>query len=290
MNRVMMLVLAAALVVTAPAAARAEIKSYTFAVKDGRTVEVYYCLPESVNGDTKVLFALHGANRDGKGYINLFRQLARSDSIAVITPEFTVEQFNVGRYQAIGIGGNIDAPENWTPKIIDAIFLDFRERFNLSAEKYIMQGFSAGGQFTHRAVMFSESEYLDYAIATGAGQYTFPDDQVNYNPGVKNVLHRHKELIHKNFGRRMYIAVGDRDNDPECHCLPRGEAFMRQGRHRLERALNFYQASRDYCEVNGLPFNWELVIMKNTGHAAGVSYVRGVIMEESGRAAGPGAK
>ncbi|MDR3000216.1 MAG: hypothetical protein LBU89_03035 [Fibromonadaceae bacterium] len=258
---------------------RVEANSYTFTIKDGRTVEVHYALPAKINNNTKILFALHGASRIT--FIEAFKFLAKTDNIVVIAPAFSEEQFSEGHYQEIGIDGNIDTPENWTSKIIDDIFLDFKKRYDLSNNKYILTGHSAGGQFAHRAVMFSESNYLDYAIASGAGQYTFPDYEVNYGLGIKN-LPIHKDLIHKNFGRRLYILVGDLDNDPDCHCLPRSELLERQGFHRLERAENFYQASKDYCEQNNLFFNWELIIMENTTHALIPSvpyYVRSIIRE-----------
>jgi hypothetical protein len=262
-----------------PLQTRVEAKSYTFTTKDNKTVEVHYALPAKINNNTKILFALHGAAR--MTFIEAFKFLAETDNIIVIAPAFSEEQFSEGQYQEIGIDGNIDTPENWTSKIIDDIFLDFKKRYDLANDKYILTGHSAGGQFTHRAVMFSESDYLDYAIASGAGQYTFPDYEINYSLGIKN-LPLYKDLIHKNFGRRLYILVGDLDNDPDCHCLPRSELLERQGLHRLERAENFYQASKDYCERNNLPFNWELIIMENATHAVIPSvpyYVRNIIRE-----------
>jgi hypothetical protein len=193
--------------------------------------------------------------------------LAETENIIVITPEFTEAQFTTAEYQRIGIVGNINTPEKWVPKIIDEMFLDFTRRFNLRIGKYIMYGHSAGSQFTHRALMFCESNYLDYAIAANAGTYTFPDEQINYYYGIRNLLPNHRNLINRNFGKRLYVLTGNMDNDPNASNLTRSADADRQGIHRHERALNFYEASRNYCTRNNIPFNWDLMIMDGVSHS-----------------------
>ena len=106
-----------------------------------------------------------------------------------------------------GISDNISTPENWTSKTIDDIFLNFNKQLNLTIDKYILFGHSAGAQFTHRALMFSESNYLDFAIAANAGTYTFPDLNTNYMNGMRNVFPFHKNLIHRNYGRGLYVLT-----------------------------------------------------------------------------------
>ena len=245
------------------------VNDYTFTARDGRTIKLFYSFPVNVTSDTQLLFVMHGVGRNAEGYINTYQYLPETENIIVIVPEFALEQFPSEDYQRIGISANINAPENWMPKIIDDIFLNFTRRFNLRISKYILFGHSAGAQFTHRSVMFSESNYMDYAIAANAGSYTFVNMQdVNFRWGVKDVLPRHRDLINRNFGRRLYILIGDKDNDPNAADFTRSATADRQGITRYERALNFYQVSRDYCTQNNLPFNWELIVMGGVAHSS----------------------
>ena len=161
---------------------------YTFTAKDGNTISVFYRLPAVINNNTRILIAMHGNERTTNAQLSTWTPLVESDNIILIAPEFTAEQFNSHKYQGIGIRDNISTPENWTSKTIDDIFLDFNRQLNLTIDKYILFGHSAGAQFTHRALMFSESNYLDFAIAANAGTYTFPDLYTNYMNGMRIVL------------------------------------------------------------------------------------------------------
>jgi hypothetical protein len=228
---------------------------------------VFYGIPENDISVSPVLFVMHGTSRDADRYAESFLYLTETENIIIIAPEFTREQFPNPEYQRIGIAGNINNPEKWTSKIIDDIYLDFCRRFDVPVGKYIMYGHSAGSQFTLRSLMFCESDYLDYAIAANAGTYTFPDDRYNYEYGIKNLIPQHRDLINRNFGKRLYILTGNQDIDPEHPDLTRSESADRQGIQRHERALNFFQASRDYCIRNNIPFNWDIMIMDGVGHS-----------------------
>ena len=242
------------------------VNNYTFAARNGKKLKVYYSVPVNVMPGAQVLFVMHGVNRDADKYAEYFRYLAETENIIVITPEFAKNQFSSAQYQRIDIEDNIKKPEKWTTKIIDDIFMDFTGRFNFQNDKYIMYGHSAGSQFTHRALMFSESSYLDYGIAANAGTYTFPDEQVDYHFGIKNLFPIHRDLINRNFARRLYVLTGNRDNDPNADNLTRSAEADRQGIHRHERALRFYKACKDYCTSNNIAFNWELIVMDGVAH------------------------
>jgi len=245
-----------------------QIENYTFTSRDGRTIRIFYSLPVARNNDTRILFVMHGMGRNAYNAINNFRYLAETRNIILVAPEFTEEQFPVRDYQFLGITRNIDTPRNWTSVTIDDIFIDFVNRFRLPNRRYILFGHSAGAQFTHRAVIYSQSNYLDFAIAANAGQFTFLDDQFNHGSGgIRNTTPIHQNLINRNLGRRLYVLIGSNDNDPEEPSLPRAEHAMRQGAHRLERTLNFFQTSKAYAERHRLFFNWELIIMDGVAHS-----------------------
>jgi len=249
---------------------------YEFITKDGSTISVFYMFPAAIDNNTRIFFAMHGSGREANLMLNTFMPMVEEENIILIVPEFTAKQFNSLMYEFIGIDGNIVMPENWTSKIIDSIFLDFKKRFDLLNDRYIMYGISGGAQFTHRAVMYSESDYLDYAIAANAGAYTFPDYQVNHPYGIKNTFPLYGDLIHRNYGRRLYIQIGDQDADVNDPSLP---AVDGQGPHRYMRALTFFEASRNYCELHNLFFNWELREISGVGHAPSMFHVQNILKE-----------
>jgi hypothetical protein len=241
-----------------------EVKKYTFNTRVGKPVDVYYTFPKTDKGNATILFALPGTDPHSEPFMEYFKYLSETENIIVISPEFSSENFSgTSQYNELNIARNINNPENWLSKIIDDIFLDFKGRFSLPNDKYILYGFSAGGQFTHRATMFSESPYMEYSISAAPGGWmTFPTDQANYPYGIKN-LPMYKDLMNRNFARRMYILSGNRDNANTAGQRPNADF---QGSRRHEREVNFYQTSKDYCKQNGLTFNIDILVMDGVGH------------------------
>lgn len=262
---------------------RVEVRNYDFTTSCGKLVPIYYTFPaKRPNAKTQVLFAVHGTGRNVTGMINTWRYLSQTENIIVICPELSGEEFSGSEFHQMGLVGNLDNPEKWTARIIDEIFLDFTERFKLTKHQsggYILYGHSAGAQFAHRSLIFSQSEYLRYAIPANAGVYTFLTDIARIPFGFSDVPYDHpvRELMHENLGRKLYILIGDRDNDPHAEDLPTSSNAMKQGEHRYERALNFYETSRDYAYKNNLDFNWELIIMPGVGHNSGST--RGFVID-----------
>jgi len=249
---------------------RTEIRNYTYTLANGKSTTIFYTMPQTVNNETKVLFAMRPESlndrSDAEGTINTMRYLSETENIIVIVPEFERGTFPAAEYQRLNISGNIENPERWMPREIDNMYLDFCRRFNIRAGKYILFGQSAGAQFTHRATMLSQSSLMDYSIAANTGTLTFPDEQTDYILGIRDLLPLYSNLINQNFARRMYILIGNQDNDPNHWALASSAGAARQGNDRYERMLNFYQASKDYCERYNLPFNWKLIIMDGVGH------------------------
>jgi hypothetical protein len=237
-----------AVIQSVPTSERVVPETYTFNTR-GRDFLIYYTFPKTIDGNTKIFFLMHGQDGNPKTYIDYFKYLSEKENIIVIAPRFYEDQSEYASYYAnLDIANNINSPENWTSKITDEIFLDFKQRFALSNEKYILYGFSAGSNFTSKSVMFSESPYLDYAISSNTGNNLFLDETKNYTSGIKNLL-MYKNLIINNFSRKMYILGGNADP-----YFPGANT------------LGFYLTSKDYCAQNGGVFNWNLIIMDNVAH------------------------
>jgi predicted esterase len=218
-----------------------EVKKYTFSTKDGRTIPVHYCFPKNNNANAKVLFTIHGGGRNPDKFIDVFKYLSETENTIVIAPGFSSGEFP--SYYSKNISNDADTPEKWQSKIIDDIFLDFKQRFSLPNNKYIMYGASNGADFTGLAVMFGESPYLEYAIASNIASFSLsPSAHIRSTP-------IYKDLINKNLSKRMYILGGTIDPYLE-----------------YSNTLGYYIENKEYCKENGLSCNWDLVVMEGVDH------------------------
>jgi hypothetical protein len=257
------------------------VESYQHRTPDNKTMTVYYVLPPNINRETRVIFVMHGMNRNGKTYANNFRTLSIGANVAVIVPEFGNDNFNSNEYNLLNIRNkksNSTKPySEWTFHHVDAIFNDFVRRFGLSCNTYILYGHSAGGQFTARTSMFSRSQYLEYAIAANPGNYTFFDESLNYPNGIKNIIAYKKDLLENLSRRKLYILIGSKDTDQNDPNL--SQSFNEQGLHRYERAMNFFENSGKYARQNNVNFNWKLTVMQGVGHNSSrtIPYVLDII-------------
>jgi len=266
------------------------VGSYVHTTPDGRTMTIYYVLPTNVNNDTKVIFSMHGTDRNADSYIVSSRPLSIIGNFAVIAPQFSLANFPWSAYQMINISvtsGNVNQYSEWSFNHIDRIFDEFVEKFELSAATYILTGHSAGGQFTHRSLMFSKSPKLDYAIAANAGTYTFLNEgstntDWNYGRGIRNLSSLKEDLLHNLANKKLHILIGSLDNDPNAANFDRG-IWDVQGISRYERAYNFFDAAQKFAIENNVNFNWELTVMDGVGHNTSrtMPYIADIITKDT---------
>ena len=243
-----------------------KVNSYLYITHDNKPMTVYYVLPPVINKNTRVLFTMHGVSRNAETMARQFRPVSAAANVAIIAPLYDRETFGDGGYDRINFGStsNPNPYNEWAFHYLDGIFQQFTAEHEISTSKYILYGFSAGGQFTHRTYMLSTSPYLDYAIAGGSGFYTFYDDTRTFPEGIRNLMQYEDILLDNLRNRKMYIVVGGNDNDPNDPEISSTQDH--QGIHRVERAQNFFAASRMYATQKSIPFNWELEITGSGGH------------------------
>ena len=255
-----------------------EYRSYA-PLKD-KPVMVYTYIPTSGKiANMPVLIAMHGAERKGMTGITCWSEFAERDGFIVISPQFTKEYYKENDYQFGGVYDRktkeLKPEEEWTYSIIEPIFDYIKELTGNKAEKYNMQGHSAGGQFTHRYLIAKPNARVDRAVACNPGSWTWcnPDGTINGSENtytwpysVQGTPFADKEHLAAFFAREFWVCIGDRDNDPEGKAVPRGEAAKAQGDHRFMRGQNFYAESKKVAEQMGVPFNWNISIVEGIGH------------------------
>jgi alpha-beta hydrolase superfamily lysophospholipase len=229
-------------------------------------IRVWYHAPEDPSS-AQILMVMTGAHRDGEAYRQDWLPLVEERNTLLLVLEFPKDDYpgaaSYNQGNILDAKGNINPPEAWTFNMVEALFETILRDTNSKAKDYALFGHSAGGQFVHRFMQFTEENRVRVAVAANAGWYTMPDQGVEFPHGLKNSPLSSKEL-REAFSRHLVIMVGADDVDPKDTLLQRDRKTDAQGDNRLARGLNFYQASRDAARES--EFNWALRVVPGAAH------------------------
>ena len=151
-------------------------------------IKVHYYIPAGKVSEMKCQVVMHGAGRNADEYLAGWISKADEYGLIIIAPGFSRELFRPEEYyggMAVTPEGEINELDSTTFSLIDRIFELVKKTHKLKQTSYNIFGHSAGGQFTHRFMLFYDSPYVDRAVAANAGWYTFPDDTTNYPYGLR---------------------------------------------------------------------------------------------------------
>ncbi len=258
---------------TAPAATPEGKASFVIRAHDGaqhRTIRVWTYRPPAWSEGGKVLFVMHGMSRNAEQYLDTWIEAADAKSILLVAPEFdnTFYRFVTNDYQegnlftALGVA---NPQSEWAYSTIERIVDHLNETNAWSIASYDMFGHSAGGQFVQRMVMLAPDSRLGMGIAANGGSYTFPSEDVAFPYGLKGVDPQVFDPA-KAYGRKLVILLGGNDTDAAQGVLDESPPAMQQGRHRLERGRNLFDAARSAASEQGLPFMWDVQTVPDVGH------------------------
>ena len=225
--------------------------------------------PKDLPAARPILFVMAGTRRDAQRYRDEWQSYAERFKALLLAPEFSAELFPGRRAYNLGgfdlTNGASSIPRDSAFAIIEKIFDYARPLAGLTSERYRIYGHSAGAQFVHRMVLFDPRARIDTAVAANAGWYTMTDFSVGFPYGLKDSQIRPDDLKPA-FGKRLIIALGENDNDPNDRVLNRSARAMRQGAGRLERGGNFFRQAEHTAARLGAPFNWQLLTVPGAGH------------------------
>ena len=249
-----------------------------------KPVKLYYYIPD--NGDVKampILFAMHGADRQGLYQIETWKDIAQDKSIMVFAPEFTISQYPEKDYQFGGVSYSTTTysekpEEEWTFNIIEAMFDYIKEMTGNKSEKYDLWGHSAGSQFSHRLSLFMKDARVSRVVISNAGFYTVPNpngiikDGKTYSyPYSTKGTNLSEDDLKSYFSKKIYVHIGTADTastKAQDSYLPVTAGAKAQGKCRYERGIFFYNEAEEQAEKMGVPFNWTLVEVENVGHSS----------------------
>lgn len=246
--------------------------------------------PSTYNNQSSILFIMHGQGGNGATSIGFIDSIAERRSALIIAPNFAFSGFSVSmreqsaQYTTLdSLSGYCNTLKPVTPTIRD-IYNHILIRENKASVDVRMIGFSAGGQFVSRYMLwrqlYPDSIPIVNAVSSSGYYYTFPTDTltgvpmpwlcgilkpdsvVGYCDNYRNIYNFCNEHIVQYYNENYHVIVGQTDfallNDNAC--------AMAQGVTRWQRAYNFY----NFCDSNavkrGTTLQWQYQEVPNVAH------------------------
>lgn len=235
-----------------------------------REITVFAHRPASWTPDAPIMLVMHGRARNGRAYREGW--IAESDTrgFLVAVPEFSEAYYPTNHHYNYGDmmtpEGDHRPRELWAFGLVDRVFDNLRERAGGTRGRYFLFGHSAGGQIVHRLMTFAASPLIEHAIVANSGSYTLPvfDEAFPFGLGGTAITEAERREF---FTRPITILLGDADNDPKHHQLPREPGAMRQGPHRFARGLNYFALACREAAALDVPLAWKLRIAPGIAHS-----------------------
>lgn len=272
--------------------------------------EVLYYIPKYFDPDTaEYLFGVHGAGGSGGAWtkIDEFRVISDIKNFVLIAPRFDgiynatlaqmekkesekgkfnfplLKDFYLIGYQLLLNSRN----EHRSDLKLIEIFTVFNEQL-IKRKRFHLYGHSGGGQFVARFTIFYP-ELLNKVVTSSGGSYAFPNRDKDYPYGLK------MDNLEQTFGAQIKandLKLTDSELDQKLDQMLDLKLFIIageddtwidnrserswQGKHRLERAKNFYLAMLEEdqrLKTKGIrskdkPFQFKLHTMHGVGHDA----------------------
>jgi len=230
-------------------------------------ITVWFCRTASLATDTRIVFVMHGSeSQTARQACDIASPDLQALNALVLAPQFSEKDYPDDAYT---FGDMLDPPRGIRPKTqwaltaIERLFDVVRYVLVLSQANYDIVGFSGGGQFVHRLVLFVPEARFRRAVAASAGRYAFPSWSEQFPYGLSgSPLDR--EGLARAFARDFIVLLGDADlADRE-----RERDAMTQGANRFARGLRFFAAASEQATTLHVPLRWQLHILHGVDHAA----------------------
>ena len=239
-----------------------------------RPVPVYYYRPDSFpTSDSKVIFTMHGSERDAVSARDRIVPYADRYNALLIAPEFSTDYYPDaddylrGFVKDGGGTGNLRARSDWTFLTIEELFDIVLVEIPGAPSKYSIQGNSGGGQFICRIPLIVPEARFEVAAHSNSGWYTLPMRDELYPNGIGD-LDITDAQIEQAYSKKVVVTVGELDTCQHSYNLEHNEFTDAQGLNRYERALFYHRYMGTDAAARGVPFNWDLMVVENVEHAA----------------------
>ena len=229
---------------------------------DQRCSYCFYC-PVDVREQLplrNLLVYIHGEGRGAQYLLNKFRLLAKECGYLLVCPLFPaniLRDGNLAGYKYLSEG------EIRYDDILLDIVAEVRGAFDFEESRFLLGGFSGGGQFVHR-FFYLHPEVLKSVSIAAPGSVTLLDDKSDWWVGTQSISEFFGKRIDVEALRQVNIQmiVGDADaRDDETVFTPDKSYWNLAGRNRVERLKSLYKS----FEANDVKAT--LQIIPGVGHS-----------------------
>lgn len=226
-------------------------------------------LPAMMDEQTRLLVSVHGSDRDPSHSLEAFRDLAMWHNAAILAPLFPrhpEDDGDVLGYKMLRWDG-----VNYDELLLQMVD-DAHTRFATPAGRFLLSGYSGGGQFVERFTLFRADTLL--AASIGApGRVTLPDLELPWWIGLQGAKERIG--LEPNFDALrsipVQVVVGNVDVTDANEIRRDSELWMENsqvaGATRLERSTTLYRSLVE------LGVDARLDVMEGQAHDPGVAHV-----------------
>lgn len=177
---------------------------------------------------------VHGTYRDAERLKNAFADFADRTNTIILAPLFpcgVVDRQDIHNYKFIRFH------EIRFDHILLDMVDDVRESFGIEQEKFLLYGFSGGGQFTHR-MLYLHPERLQAVVIGAPGRATYLQDEC-WPDGIRDFAKVFgKEICFENLKKvPVLLMVGSNDTEVIDYSADAtaSEGLSKNGSNRLER-------------------------------------------------------
>ncbi|MEH2201012.1 hypothetical protein [Nostoc sp.] len=241
---------------------------FVYQFKDRKTfIPVYYYLPNKLNSNTQIVFAISGEKRNARDYRNDWRNIYADSqpSLILLAPQF--QQNDFPGYVSYNLGNmftkslkRLKSQDQWAFSDIENIFDLVNKSEKLKLSTYYIYGHSAGAQFVHRMVIFMPHARIRKAVAAEAGSYTIPDKYMEYPCGLRKQTGNQLPPVELKtvFSTPMTIILGTKDNKPLSDEHDTYSCDAKQGSNRLNRGEYFYTQVKRIASSRKENLSWTI--------------------------------
>ena len=230
-------------------------------------IKVYYYAPKKLTKTSRIVFVLHGDNRNGQRYRDEWQRYAGRYNFLVVCPELAKTDFNYWQYNCGNIYDNkkrrYNPKEQWSFNLIEQLFDFVKADRQMIVGSYCIFGHSAGAQFVQRMVLFMPEARCSLAIANGGGGYTMPNFEDNFTRGLKQTSVT-EDGLKEAFKKHLIILMGEKDLVTMKR--PASYAETTHKWDRVWRAKFFYEEAKAKAEQMQVDFNWTYKSVPGADH------------------------
>ncbi len=231
-------------------------------------VTVYTYKPQDFGPHSPVWIIMHGVGRTANNYYDAWLPEAKRYGAMMLVPRFAEDKWPASwRYAMGNISTSKKAPlprRDWAFTVVQRAFDQAMAMEGTGQKQFYLYGHSAGGQFTHRYVMYTGGEKVKLAISANAGWYILPDHEYEFPYGFRG-MPVSETTLRRAFATPMVVLLGDRDIS-WAGSFRRSKEAEAQGPHRLARGHFFYQRSKAIAAGKGYRFAWTVQEVPGVGH------------------------